>query len=145
MRVEVDKSINLKPGRQIRGGASGQSPALIAAKDRWAAQVTPASFCRSPGITHKSSPSHLLLIWLSCCVSCILASAGFKWGLLFLPSVFASFSTAFSLSPSESDDRGMQTPKGKPAVSLWGKEGAAEREGRRCLGSPVKQCGWDRT
>lgn len=112
VQVGVDKSISLKPGRQIRAGVSGQSPALIAAKDRWAAQVTPGSFCGSPGITHKSSPSHLLLICLSCCVSCILASAGFKWGLRSPPSVFPSFSTTFSPTPSESDDRGMQTPKG---------------------------------
>lgn len=43
MHVKVDKHISLKPGRQIRGGALGQSPALIAAKDLWAAQVTPGS------------------------------------------------------------------------------------------------------
>lgn len=43
VHVGVDKSISLKPGRQIRGGASGQSLPLIAAKDRWVAQVTPGS------------------------------------------------------------------------------------------------------
>lgn len=41
MHVGVDGSISLKPGGQVRGGDLGQSPALIAAKDHWAAQVTP--------------------------------------------------------------------------------------------------------
>lgn len=43
----------------------------------------------------------------------------------------------FSFRPSESDEGGMQTPKGKLAVSLWAREEVAEREGRGCLGTSV--------
>lgn len=67
----VYESASLNLSRQVREGAVGEPPALNAAEDHRAAWVTPGVFGGSSGITHKSSPSHLLLILLSCCVSWI--------------------------------------------------------------------------
>lgn len=56
---------------------------------------------------------------------------GFKWGLLFSPSCFSSFSSTSSsaTSPTESDDRGTQSLKGRSVDSLCGEgeQGMGER------------------
>lgn len=58
-------------------------------------------------------------------------------GTLFLPSFFSSFSPTFSPTPSESEDRGMQTPKGRLVASPWRRAGRAERERRGCVDTNV--------
>lgn len=70
---------------------------------------------------HKSSPSHLLLILPSCCVSQIRTGLGLNRDFCSLLGFFCSFPpTSPTLIPTESDDRGEQTLKGRLAASPWG-------------------------